>query len=157
VGNARNTAATATKALALEQMPILGFRNLKTETAPEQWPGQPATLTSIRVGMELFNAGRVPVNFKANFIAVKLGNNYTRTGEFASRGGRVLPGASTIFWHPALALNPPITTFPVSGDVHFGYEYMDESGGQPRSIAEKLTFTVSPTTSGFYVNWLHVD
>jgi len=149
----RSTAKTATKALALEQMPILGFRDLKTQTTS----GMPTTLESIRVGIELFNAGRVPVKFKVKSISVTLANQLTSTGEFASSGGRVLPGASTIFWYPTLILKPALTTFPANGNARFDYEYSDESGGQLQSITEKVTYTVSPTQSGFYVNWLHVD
>jgi hypothetical protein len=149
----RSTAETAAKALALEQMPILGFRDLKIQTTS----GMPTTLESIRVGIELFNAGRVPVKFKVKSISVALANQLTSTGEFASSGGRVLPGASTIFWHPTLTFKPALSTFPANGNVRFDYEYSDELGGQLQSITEKLTYTLSATQSGFYVNWLHVD
>jgi hypothetical protein len=149
----RSTAKSATKALALEQTPILGFRDLKTQTTS----GMPTTLESIQVGIELFNAGRVPVKFKVKSISVALANQLTSTGEFASSGGRVLPGASTIFWLPRLTFKPALSTFPANGNVRFDYEYSDESGSQLQSITEKLTYTVSETQSGFHVVWPSVD
>ena len=106
----RIAAKTATKALTLEQMPILGVRDLRSRTT---WsPGNMTVLGSITVGIELFNAGRVPVKFKVKHIAVTLANLHTSTGEFASSGGRVLPGASSIFWYPTWTFNPPIFELP---------------------------------------------
>lgn len=149
-----STAKTATKALALEQMPILGVRDLRSRTT---WsPHNMTDLASIIVGIELFNSGRIPVNFKVKRIAVALSDKHMSTGEFAARGGRVLPGASSIFWYPTLNFNPPISEFPASGEVDFDYEYLDESGGQLQSTTEKMPFTVSAFQSGlgFHVAWL---
>ncbi|HEU5313507.1 MAG TPA: hypothetical protein VFU08_06760 [Candidatus Udaeobacter sp.] len=52
----RRTATAAIKALEFEQMPILGLRDLKIDVGKWQL-GQLATLTSIRIGIELFNFG----------------------------------------------------------------------------------------------------
>jgi hypothetical protein len=159
----RSTAATATKALALEQMPILGVRDLRIRArSPQMFP---PTLPSIRVGIVLFNAGRVPVKFKVKRIAVTLANQQFSIDEFASSGGRVLPGAWTTFWHPALltqpplTLDPPISEFPATCDVDFDFEYSDESGGQLQFITEKMSYTVSPSQplGSFDVDRLHVD
>jgi hypothetical protein len=149
----RRTATTATRMLELEQMPILGLRGLKIQIVAQ--PGQ-QTVTSIRVGMELFNAGRVPVKYRMKSISVTFANQHTSSGQFVGRG-RVLPGSSLVFWHPSLVLNPPISTFPASGDVHFEYEYSDESWRQLQSIVEKVTYAVSATQSGFQYTWLNVE
>jgi len=151
----RRMARAAKKTVELEQMPILGFRDLKLEAGKQA--GQQPTLASLRVGMEVFNAGRVPVKYKVKSFSVMFANQGTSSGQFLSRGSRVLPGSSTIFWHPALSLNPPVSTFPAVGQVRFEYEYSDESGGQLQSIVEKVDYTVSPIESGFHVNWLMVD
>jgi hypothetical protein len=151
----RRMARAATKTLELDHAPILGFRDLKVEVGPQ--PGQQTTLATVRVGMELFNAGRVPARYNLKSISVKFANQQTSSGQFLSRGGRVLPGASTIFWHPALSLNPPISMFPTKGDVRFEYEYSDESGRQLRSVVEKVDYTIAATQSGFQVHWLNVD
>jgi hypothetical protein len=137
-------------------MPILGFRDLKTE--PRAQPGQQRTLASIRVGMELFNAGRVPVRYKMKSISVALGQQRAITGEFASTGSRILPGSSSVVWHPnVLTFNPPISTFPVNGEARFEYEYSDDSGRQSQKIVEKVTYSVCASQSDTYVDWLHVD
>ena len=74
----RSTAKTATKALALEQMPILGIRDLRVEIT--RYGGEtkpPPAISAIRVGIELFNAGRVPVKYQVMSFAVSLGDIHT--------------------------------------------------------------------------------
>src|SRR5260370_9944196 len=152
----RRTAAAATQALEFEQIPILGFRDLKVDVGSWQ-PGQLATIPSIRIGIELFNSARVPVRYKAKSLSVTFANQSVKTGEFPSRGGRVLPGASTVFWH-ALPLNPPVSNFPANGRIPFDYEYCHESGRQARSIVDIVDYTVYRGDSGSYMsNWFHVD
>jgi hypothetical protein len=153
----RRTAAAATKALEFEQMPILGFRDLKVDVGRWQ-PGQVARIPSIRIGIELFNSGRVPVRYKVKSFSVTFVNQGVTSGEFLSRGGRVLPGASTAFWHPVLPLNPPVSTFPANGRIRFEYDYWDESGRQARSIVDTVDYTVFRGDGGSYVsNWWNVD
>jgi hypothetical protein len=144
----RRTATAALKALQFEQMPILGFRDLAVQTVKQA--GQPGTLASIRVGVELFNAGRVPVKYEAKSFSVWFANQGMTSGQFVSRGGRVLPGASTFFWHPTLPLNPPVSTFPANGHIRFEYEYSDESGGQLRPTTERVNYTIEPH---FRISW----
>jgi hypothetical protein len=153
----RRTAAAATKALEFEQIPILGFRDLKVDVG--QWqPGQLARIPSIRIGIELFNSRRVPVKYKVKSFSATFANQHFTTGEFQSRGGRVLPGASTIFSHPALPLNLAIENFPASGRIRFEYDYSDESGRQPRSIVDIVDYTVSRGDGGSYTStWSNVD
>ena len=132
----RSTSKTATKALALEQMPILGVRDLRVKIREHGDAQPPLAITSIQVGIELFNAGRVPVKFRVKSFAISLANHYIKTADFA--GGRVLPGASTMFWPPEWDFNPPFVAFPANGKVEFECDYSDELGGQPRSTTEKL-------------------
>jgi hypothetical protein len=143
----RSTAKTATKALALEQMPILGIRDLRVEIT--RYGGEtkpPPAISAIRVGIELFNAGRVPVKYQVMSFAVSLADKYIQIGDFGS--GRVLPGASSVSWRPQLDFHPPIVGFPANGEVTFAYEYSDELNGQPRATTEKLEYTISETPAG---------
>jgi hypothetical protein len=152
----RRMAGAAKKTFELEQMPILGLRDLRIEIGKQA--GQQAPLACIRVGMELFNAGRVPVKYKVKSSSVKFANQGTSFGQFLSHGGRVLPGASTFFWHPTLSLKPPVSTFPNNGRACFEYEYCDESGRQQHLIRETLEYTVSRAEDGSFVSgWLNVD
>ncbi len=93
----RRTAAAALKALEFEQMPILGFRDLKINVPGASQDSQPG-MPSISVGIELYNAGRVPVRYKTRSVALTFANRTTKFGEFVSRGGSVLPGAVGVFW-----------------------------------------------------------
>lgn len=149
----RRTAATATKALELEQMPILGVRGLRVEVVSIDQ----VRIASVVIGMELFNAGRVPVRYKVKSFSVRFANHYASTGEFLSRGGRVLPGASTTFFHSGLPLDPPVSTFPAKGRVCFEYEYSDESGRQQRPMVETIEYTLAGPAPGAPVTWRNVD
>ena len=153
----RRTATAAIKALEFEQMPILGLRDLKIDVGKWQ-PGQLATLTSIRIGIELFNSRRVPVRHKPKSLSVTLANQGVTSGEFESGGGRILPGASTVFWRPALSLNPPVSNFPANGRIRFEYDYSDEFGSQSQSITDVVEYTVFRGDDGSYMsNWWTVD
>jgi hypothetical protein len=153
----RNMAKAATKALEFEQMPILGFRDLKVDVGRWQ-PGQLAMIQSISIGIELFNSGRVPVKYKVKSFSNMFTNQGFKSGEFLSGGGRVLPGASTVFWHPTLSLTPPVSTFPANGRIRFEYDYSDESDRQARSIVDTVDYTVSRGEGGQYMtNWLNVN
>jgi hypothetical protein len=65
----RRMAAVSNAALELERAPVLGFRDLKLEIGakdllPEKEATQPqSSILSVRAGVELFNAGRVPVQY----------------------------------------------------------------------------------------------
>jgi hypothetical protein len=136
----RTTAETATKTLALEQMPILGVRNLRVEITRYGGDAQPPpAISAIRVGIELFNAGRVPVKYQVTSFAISLADQYIKIGDFG--GGRVLPGASSMSWRPQWDFIPPIVTFPANGEVSFEYEYSDELSGKPRATDILRRFT----------------
>jgi hypothetical protein len=124
----RRTAAAAVKALEFEQMPILGFRDLKINVPGASQDNQPG-IPSISVGIELYNAGRVPVRYKTRSVALTFANRTTKSGEFLSRGGSVLPGAVSVFWLE-MPLQPPVSTFPAVGRVQFEFEYSDDLGHQ---------------------------
>jgi hypothetical protein len=152
----RQTAAAAIKALEFEQMPILGIRDVKVDVGRWQ-PGQLARIPSIHIGMELFNSGRVPVRYKVKSFAATFANLHgVKSGE--SGGGRVLPGASTIFWPPRISLSPPVETFPADGRIRFEYEYCDGAGRQARQTVDIVDFTVYRGDDGSYMSrWWSVD
>ncbi len=151
----RRTAAAALKALEFEQMPILGFRDLKINVPGASQDSQPG-MPSISVGIELYNAGRVPVRYKTRSVALTFANRTTKFGEFVSRGGSVLPGAVGVFWLE-MPLQPPVSTFPAVGRVQFEFEYSDDLGRQERSIKGTVEYTLSSTEPRTPVFWRNVD
>ena len=151
----RRTAAAALKALEFEQMPILGFHDLKINVPGASQDSQPG-MPSISVGIELYNARRVPVRYKTRSVALTFANRTTKFGEFVSRGGSVLPGAVGVFWLE-MPLQPPVSTFPAVGRVQFEFEYSDDLGRQERSIKGTVEYTLSSTEPRTPVFWRNVD
>jgi hypothetical protein len=153
-GETRRTAKIATRAVELEQMPVLGVRDFKFELPRA---GAQPSIASIRPAIEFFNAGRVAVTYKIKSCELSFATNGI-SGPLAQRG-RVLPGASITFFHPGLSLNPPVSKFPVTGRLRFEYEYSDESGRQLRSIVETIEYTVSavPQLGLPRVTWAYIE
>ncbi len=158
----RRMATVAAEALEIERAPLLGFHDFRIEvslgignqvdaTDPSQ-----SNLVSIRVGIELFNAGRVPVRYKMRSFRVTFASRTTDSEKYGSRGGRILPGGSAIFWHPTIPLEPPVTTFPVTGRARFAFEYFDDCSSKPQSIIETVEYTVGAAPE-LPLNWITID
>src|SRR6202035_134146 len=98
----RRTAKTATMALELEQMPVLGVRDFKFDFDRGGTSVTPG-ITSVRPAIEFFNAGRVAVKYKIKSCELTF-STHGISGPL-SHGGRVLPGASSTFFHPGLSFN----------------------------------------------------
>jgi hypothetical protein len=90
-------------------------------------------------------------------MTVSFAGRVTDTGQFFSRGGRVLPGASTVFWHPYVPLEPPITASSGKGRVQFEFEYSGEGESKTKSIVSTVEYTIERTAQGWRVSWLNVD
>jgi hypothetical protein len=151
----RRTAAAAVKALEFEQMPILGFRNLKINVPGVNEGDQPG-MSSISVGIELYNGGHVPVRYKTKSLVLTFANRISKPIELLSRGGRVLPGASSEFWLP-MPLQPPVSTFPAIGRVKFEFEYSDDLGRKGYPITGTVEYIVSSPEPRTPVSWRNVD
>jgi len=158
----RRMAMAANKALELERMPILGLKDIqveistKTEKDGDSDEGE-HLLTGVRVGLELFNAGRVPVRYTVNSLTVSFANRVPELENYLSRRRKVLPGGSTVFWHSGIPLDPPIDKFPNKGRITIDSEYSDDSGDDPKPLKETIEFTLSGAAPGARINWLHVD
>ena len=90
-------------------------------------------------------------------MVVTFAGRTTDSARFLSRGGRILPGSSTTFWHSSVPLDPPVTAFPSTGRVKFVFEYGDDQGRATREIAEAIAYTVDGAAPGSRTNWLFVD
>lgn len=158
----RRMAKAANKALELERMPILGLKDIRVEVSTKNEKAGDSDegehlLTGVRVGLELFNAGRVPVRYTVNNLAVSFASRVTESENYLSRRGQVLPGGSTVFWHSGIPLDPPIEKFPSKGRITIDCEYSDDSGDDPKPLKETIEFTLSGAAPGSRTNWLHVD
>jgi hypothetical protein len=159
----RRMAKAASKALDLERMPILGLKDIKIEVISNKNEAdvpkskEEYLLSGIRIGLELFNAGRVPVRYIMKNLTVSFANRVPETENYLSRSGQVLPGSSTIFWHAGIPLDPPVEKFPNKGRIIVYCEYADDSGQNPKPLKETIEFTLSGAAPGSTTNWLHVD
>ncbi len=158
----RRMARAANTALELERMPILGLRDIRVEVASKKVEKSDLeedeyALSWVRVGLELFNAGRVPVRYTVKNLAVSFANRVPESENYLSRRGQVLPGGSTVFWHSGITLDPPINEFPNKGRITIKCEYCDDSGRDPKPLEETIEFRLSGATTGTRTNWLHVD
>jgi hypothetical protein len=159
----RRMAKAANKALELERMPILGLKDIKIDVSNKKAKSNDSEeegeclLTRVRVGLELFNAGRVPVRYKVNNLSVSFANRVPESENYLSRRGQVLPGGSTVFWHSGIPLDPPVEKFPNKGRITIDCEYSDDSGDDPKPLKETIEFTLSGAAPGSRIDWLHID
>lgn len=158
----RRMAKAANRALELETMPILGLKDIKVEVSSkvkgdDSEKGDYHLLKGLRVGLELFNAGRVPVRYKVNKLSVSFANRVPGSENYLSRSGQVLPGGSTVFWHSGISLEPPIEEFPNKGRITIDCEYSDDSGKGSKPLKETIEFYLSGASPGARTNWLHID
>lgn len=158
----RRMALAAKSALDLERQPVLGVRDLRVEFAvvsPNPNVAQPGPLPAqgVRVGVELFNAGRVPVRYRMKAMSVTFAGRATDAAQFLSKGGRILPGASTVFWHATVPLDPPVAVFPGSGRVVCAFDYGEDGASASREISETIAYTADGTAPGSRISWLYVD
>lgn len=91
-------------------------------------------LTEVKVGLELFIAGRVPVRYQVKSLSFSFVNRVPESENYLSGRSRVLPGSSTIFWHSIIPLDPPVEQFPNKGRITIDCEYSDESGEDPKPL-----------------------
>lgn len=114
-------------------------------------------LNEVRMGLELFIAGRVLVRYQVKSLSVSFANRVPESENYLSRRSRVLPGSSTIFWHSIIPFDPPVEQFPNKGRITIDCEYSDDSGEDSKPLKEILEFTLAGATPGSRTNWLHVD
>ncbi len=159
----RRMAKAANTALELERMPILGLKDIRVEVSNkpvkkgDAEEEQKYVLTGVRVGLELFNAGRVPIRYKVKNLSATFANRVSEFEKYLSRSGQVLPGGSTVFWHSGIPLKPPVEQFPNKGYISIDCEYSDDSGNNPKPLKEKIEFTLSSAVPSSRINWLHID
>lgn len=159
----RRMATAARLTIEHDRSPILGVRDIRVEIVAGGGNGTatsspaPSAVCAIRIGVELFNAGRVPVKYAMRSMLVTFVSRTMDSARFLSRGGRILPGSSTIFWHPSVPLDPPVATVPATGRVRCDFEYGSESVTETQSIVATMEYVVGGAAPGSPVSWLFVD
>ena len=159
----RRMASAAKRTADLEYMPILGIRNVQFEvsssagTLADGSMQAHANLTSVKAGIELFNAGRVPLTYSMKTLRVTCAGRSTDAGAYLSRGGTVLPGSSMHFWSTPVVLDPPVAAFPVVGRITCVFEYWRADDVTRHKLSAEIEYTISGAALGSSTNWIFVD
>jgi hypothetical protein len=156
--------ATATKrSVDLEYLPILGIRDVRVGVAStdevqiDATRSEPTAIDAVTVAIELYNAGRVGLTYRMKSMRVTFAGRTTDAPQYLSRGGTVLPGSSTFFWHPPLPLSPPVNTFPAKGRIYCEFEYKHDASAPPGMLSATLEYVVAGPKPGSATNWFFVD
>jgi len=159
----RRMAAATKRSVDLEYLPILGIRDVRIVVATtnvvqiDAQRSEPTAVSAVTVAIELHNAGRVVLNYRMRSMRVTFADRTTDTQQYLSRGGTVLPASSTFFWHPMLALDPPISTFPAKGRVHCEFEYWHDPKDKHAVLCAELEYVVGGCTPGSTTTWVFID
>jgi hypothetical protein len=154
----RRMAAASKRATDLEYLPLLGIREVQFGVGTgAALPTGGHTLTSVKAGIELFNAGRVPLRYRMKALRLTCAGRSTDTGAYLSRGAMVLPGSSMHFWSTPVGLDPPVTSFPTSGRISCVFEYWRNEDTAIHELNAELEYTLSGATVGSATHWLFVD
>jgi hypothetical protein len=159
----RRMANAAGHTVDFESMPILGIRDIRVEVTPcnevkiDETKTAPTAISGVRVGIELYNAGRVPIRYGVKAIQVTFSGRTIDSPHFLSRSARILPGSSVIFWHPTLPLDPPISSFPAKGRVHCEFEYGRDKSPSTETLKETFEYSLAGAPIGSPCSWLTVD
>lgn len=157
----RRMAAASKRATDLEYLPLLGIREIKfgvsSSTAAHLGASGPAVLTSVKAGIELFNAGRVPLRYRMKALRLTCAGRSTDTGAYLSRGGMVLPGSSTHFWSTPVALDPPVASFPASGRISCVFEYWRNEDTTIHELKAEIEYAINGAAVGSETHWVTVD
>lgn len=159
----RKMAKISNEAFKLEKTPILGVKDILVEVPAIEETDQQnkgnnlQILKWIRVGVVLFNAGRVPLQYKVDKCEVSFVQRIADSEKYLSKGSIILPGSSASFWHPGITLSPPIEKFPNNGRIKIALSYSDINGQYTQQLEEIIEYTLSGATPGSKIDWLHVD
>ena len=150
----------------LDRMPMIGVRQLQAQVEMQREQVSPAVvlreplrMAAIKIGVELFNAGKVMATYEMKSMTVTCANRVTDP-RFLSRRGSILPGSSTVFWYDALKFEPQLDKFPAEG--HLSCEFAVGSGSallrHQSYIKASYKFVIQPNdVNSFQFQWFSVD
>lgn len=160
----RRMATAANRSLTLQYQPLLGIRDVRLELgipehtdAEKPGAGKPNSLCFLSAGLELFNAGQVVIFYKMNEMRVSFANRTTEEGIWLSRSGHILPGSSIVFKHPAIELDPPITTFPAKGRISAVFTYYHDESQPPKQLRANIEYAIGTGPHGFVQSFTYID
>ncbi|MBI5438315.1 MAG: hypothetical protein HY936_05125 [Nitrosomonadales bacterium] len=136
----RRMSTAAMSSIELETRPYLAFRGLYLSFAKLANLASSTESPALRVGLRLFNPGKVLVNYQVEFLFVSFAGSSPASPTFETTGGVIHPGEETIFFYPWL----PFTGQPNAlgaGEVAFTIAFRSTEHQHSR-VKGKLTFTV---------------
>lgn len=148
----RRMANAAQETVNLDRAPLLGVKGLAAELHVEQ--DAPGKVVGARIGVELFNAGRVPVRYELSEMRVTFEGRTVDPCKFVSRSDTILPGSSTLFRYQAIKLDPPLERFPMNGRLSCRFWYGTPANPRAYTLDRVLEFSIFGDNR---VTWVNVD
>ena len=160
----RRMATAASRSLALQYQPLLGIRNVVfgLGISENRDAGNPSgtnlnSLSSLSVGLELFNAGQVTIFYMMNDMRVSFANRTAEEGNYLSRCGQILPGSSMVFRHLLIELAPPISTFPAKGRISAVFSYYHDESQPKKKLRAAMEYVIGIGPQGFVTDYTYID
>lgn len=147
----RRMSTAAKSSIELETRPYLAFRGLYLSFAKLASPAPPTETPALRVGLKLFNPGKVLVTYQVESITVSFPGSTLDSPTFETTGGVIHPGEETLFFYPWL----PFTGQPNilgGGEIAFTIAFRSTVNQQSR-VKAKLTFTIKSADAKDY-EWI---
>jgi hypothetical protein len=151
---------------SVDRLPLLGMQDLRSNcivpTQPALQPGAapPApSVNAFRLGVVLFNAGRVPVVYERKAMHMDCANTIASKPVFRSNTGTIMPGSSIVYWYDYLVFTPPLAAFPATGHLTFEFAYGAKGKDQlDHTLKHSLEFVLTvPSWSTHDVQWFYSD
>ena len=150
----RRMSVAAMRSIELETRPYLAFRGLYLSFAKLANLASSTETPALRLGLRLFNPGKVLVSYQVQSLAVSFAGNVPTTPTFETTGGVIHPNEETLFFYPWLPFAGQPNTLG-AGEVAFTISFRSTENQQSR-VKGKLTFTVkSPDGSDF--EWVFIE
>jgi len=117
----RRMAVAAKASIDLEGRPYLSFRGCFIKIGTLQDLSAQST-GAFRVGLRLFNPGKVLVTYKVESMQVSVNGTPMTNPHFETTGGVIHPSDEMIFFYPIIATETPLAT-PATAEVQYCISY----------------------------------
>jgi hypothetical protein len=94
----RRMSVAAMRSIELETRPYLSFRGLYLSFAKITELTSPTDMPALRLGLRLFNPGKVLVDYQMEEFKVSFANSNPTNPTFETTGGAIHPSTETIFF-----------------------------------------------------------
>jgi hypothetical protein len=142
-------------ALVLQTQPALGFRRLEIKLGNIRDITVKEFPPAIRLGLVLFNPGKVLVDYRVESIAASLNGESLPSTGFLSSGARIYPDQETTFFFPWTRL----TAKPFAGSegtIESTIRFWSRKG-EEHTLLLKYKFMITKVDDGLTWEWIQME